>query len=206
MNEISISTTSAIINDEPVTAVNARELWKQLEVGRDFSNWIKSRISEYGFTENVDYSPILASKAGRGGANKIDYFISLDMAKELCMVENNDRGRAVRQYFIRIEKQARANAMIDIGTITEMVTKNTINSMREVLVENARLEAKVKLLHHFMPTSKPGELSESGKPRTNLRRAYWTSGTGKPASILLERIEQPGLFDEVHLQLQQAQG
>lgn len=77
-------------------AVNARELHTFLGVGRDFNTWIKARIEKYGFSEGVDYitdicSPNLGSK-GRGGHNIVEYHISIDMAKELSMVESDSIG------------------------------------------------------------------------------------------------------------------
>ena len=70
--------------------IDARTLHKELKVGKDFTNWIKGRINKYEFIENEDYkfcSPKRASK-GRGGHNITDYSLTLDMAKELSMVEN----------------------------------------------------------------------------------------------------------------------
>lgn len=70
---------------------NARDLHAFLQVGRDFSNWIKNRIEQYGFEEGADFvtcSPNLASET-HGGQNKADYHLTLDMAKELAMIENN---------------------------------------------------------------------------------------------------------------------
>ena len=90
---------------QPTQLCNARDLHATLEVGRDFSNWIKERIEQYGFVEGEDFSPNLAKSRGRP---RTDYHLTLDMAKELAMVENNDKGRMVRRYFIRIEKEARA--------------------------------------------------------------------------------------------------
>lgn len=102
---------------------DARDLHQFLQVGRDFSNWIKGRIEQYGFVEGEDFSPVLAkaydqegdlcspdlaSKTDRrGGHNRVDYHLTLDMAKELAMVENNDQGRQVRRYFIAMEREAR---------------------------------------------------------------------------------------------------
>lgn len=84
---------------------DARDLHNFLGVGRDFSNWIKGRIDQYGFVESEDFSPVLAkSTGGRPGQ---EYHLTLDMAKELAMVENNDQGRQVRRYFIAMERQAR---------------------------------------------------------------------------------------------------
>ena len=82
------------VGGEPIQTVNARDLHSWLEVGKFFANWIKDRITKYGFQENQDFIclPSLASKQGRGGHNQIDYFITLDMAKELSMVERNAKG------------------------------------------------------------------------------------------------------------------
>lgn len=89
--------------------VNARELHEFLEVGKDFSNWIKDRIEKYDFVENVDYvrfSPNSA-KTPYGGRPSVEYHISLSMAKELCMVERNEKGKQARQYFIECERVAK---------------------------------------------------------------------------------------------------
>ena len=87
-------------------AVDARSLHSFLEVGRDFANWVKQRIAKYDFQENVDYCLTLAKTGVRSNVVQKDYFLALDMAKELSMVENNEKGRAARRYFIRCEKMA----------------------------------------------------------------------------------------------------
>jgi phage anti-repressor protein len=90
------------IGNENVNAVNARELWERLKSKQDFSTWIKARIEKYGFVESVDYLT-LHKKVER--QKLIEYFISIDMAKELSMIENNDAGKIARRYFIDCEKQ-----------------------------------------------------------------------------------------------------
>ncbi|WP_409419747.1 antA/AntB antirepressor family protein [Marinomonas sp. RS-M-Aa-14] len=99
------------INEQTLDTVNARELHAFLEVGRDFSNWIKARINRYGFIEGEDFmcvenlsSPKRASSKSRT-QKVIEYFVTLDMAKELAMVERNDKGKQARRYFIDCEKQ-----------------------------------------------------------------------------------------------------
>lgn len=87
--------------------VSARKLHEFLGVRRDFSNWIRSRIKQYGFTENQDYIKVFA-KTGenpKGGRPSAEYYLTLDMAKELAMVERTERGREARRYFIDCEKQ-----------------------------------------------------------------------------------------------------
>lgn len=105
-----VNVFNAIIDGINQLAVNARDLHKFLEVGRDFTTWIKGRISQYVFVENVDYIIVEnLSSPNRGNAKSrsqkmTDYHLTLDMAKELAMVENNEEGRKVRRYFIRCEK------------------------------------------------------------------------------------------------------
>ena len=96
-------------NKDGIETVNARELHAFLESKRDFSTWIKDRITEYEFIENKDFVCTTNSGSkGRGGHNRIEYFISLDMAKELSMVERNDKGKQARLYFIECERIAKA--------------------------------------------------------------------------------------------------
>lgn len=206
MTSISISTTSAIIGGETVNAVNARELWQYLESKRQFGNWIRDRIRQLGFVEGVDFT-VNKIVNGMGQFSETDYIISLDMAKHLAMAEKNEKGHIVRRYFIEVEKQARA-AAIDPMALADAMMKKTAEMLTETFREKARLEIENRLMRNYVPTGKPGELADNGKPKTNLRRAYWTSGNGKPASmLLLERVEQPGLFEEIEVrQLQQAQG
>ena len=85
--------------------VSARELHEFLEVGRDFTNWIKGRIEKYGFEEGKDYSPILANLVESTPRARMDYILKLDMAKEISMVENNEKGMQARRYFIECEKK-----------------------------------------------------------------------------------------------------
>ncbi|WP_375692458.1 antA/AntB antirepressor family protein [Bartonella sp. AP4SXKL] len=94
------------INGDIVQTVNARELHAFLEIGKDFSNWITDRIKKYNLLENQDFvwSPNLASK-GRGGHNRKDYHLTLSVAKELSMLENNKKGREARLYFIECERR-----------------------------------------------------------------------------------------------------
>lgn len=70
-------------------------LHKELKVGKDFTTWIKGRISKYEFVENEDYkfSPKRAKTSKQGGRPSNEYSLTLDMAKELSMVENNKIGQ-----------------------------------------------------------------------------------------------------------------
>ncbi|MBX9498689.1 antA/AntB antirepressor family protein [Yersinia enterocolitica] len=96
------------ISNETTLLCNARDLHSFLGVGKRFASWITERISEYEFVENQDYviSSQNREKIGRGRPS-IDYHLTLDTAKELAMVERNEKGRQIRRYFIECEKKLR---------------------------------------------------------------------------------------------------
>ena len=98
-----IPVVPAVIGDTPVNTVDARVLHAFLEVQSDFRNWIKNRIDRYGFVENQDF--VTVGKNLPGGGKQNDYHVTLDMAKELAMVERNAKGKQARQYFIECERQ-----------------------------------------------------------------------------------------------------
>lgn len=101
MNDL-LQINTLIIGTEKVNSVNARDIHAQLEVKTRFNDWIKRAIDKYDFQENIDYSKL--SRVINGG-DAIDYIVTLDMAKELAMLENNPKGKEVRKYFIEVEKQ-----------------------------------------------------------------------------------------------------
>ncbi|MEI7425940.1 MAG: antA/AntB antirepressor family protein [Candidatus Moraniibacteriota bacterium] len=118
MNElINIKVIQKDFNGEKKRFVNARELHRWLGVGKRFATWITDRIKKYDFIENVDYFVSIPNFGnGFDGSNKgkvsdpktgkvvaRDYIISVDMAKELAMIENSEIGKKVRKYFIRVE-------------------------------------------------------------------------------------------------------
>lgn len=103
---LAITVQNTTIGNEVVQSVNSRDLYFQLEVKKDYSNWIKDRIEKYGFVDGEDYTPILANRSdGRKGKRRRDYILTLDTAKEIAMVENNEQGRNIRKYLIQIEKE-----------------------------------------------------------------------------------------------------
>lgn len=110
-----------------VQTVTARSLHSFLMIGKDFSNWIKDRIEQYGFMENVDF--VVYAETGenpRGGRPTKEYAVSLDMAKELSMVERNEQGKKARQYFIECERRAKdpAAALNDPAMLRHLLLEN----------------------------------------------------------------------------------
>lgn len=93
------------IQQESVQLVDARVLHQFLEVEVRFNDWITRRISEYEFIENQDFIIFTQKRVKiQRGRPSVEYHITLDMAKELSMVERNEQGRLARRYFIACEK------------------------------------------------------------------------------------------------------
>jgi len=190
MNEL-IKTSNAIIGGEEQQTVNARELWEKLESKQRFSDWFSNRVKDCGFIAGKDFCFInLGSKDGRGGHNRKEYWITLDVAKHLAMLERNDQGRKIRDYFIEVEKNARK--------FSDAIN-NHLSVAIPIIRENERLRARLEFASHFLPHGKPGELNENGEHKTQFRRGYYTAGRGRSITALIERREQPGLFDEYEL-------
>ena len=110
MNEL-IKLNEVNIGDETVQTVNARELHAFLGSKRKFSDWIKAKLERLRLQENKDYLCLSQSCETQrsdgqvGVAVSTEYFITLDTAKHIAMMENTDRGFEVRDYFIECEKQ-----------------------------------------------------------------------------------------------------
>lgn len=142
-------------NEEGKQLVSARELHEFLEVGRDFTTWIKGRIKKYEFVENVDFVILnLAHQNGGaswGGSNKVDYALAIDTAKELSMIENNEKGREARRYFIECEKKAREVTRPQLPQDYLSALKALVESEEEkqrLSLEKAKIEEEKNRLIH----------------------------------------------------------
>lgn len=79
----------------------------------------------------------------------------------------------------------------------------TVDELRQVIVptirENEQLRARLEIARNFFPKGQPGDLNRDGNPKNQFRRGYYVSRNGRSVSALIERMEQPGLFDEIEL-------
>lgn len=112
--------------------VSARDLYDALEIGTEFNHWFP-RMTEYGFTEGTDFSPKMTESTG--GRPSTDYDISVDMAKQICMIQRSDKGKQLRQYFIDLEKAWNTPELImaralKIAEHTQQELRNRIEQMR----------------------------------------------------------------------------
>ena len=85
--------------------LSARELHEFLGIGTEFAKWMQ-RMCEYGFSENQDYRVFVKNDDNsKGGRPSTDYEITLEMAKEIAMIQRSDKGKEVRQYFLELERR-----------------------------------------------------------------------------------------------------
>ena len=120
-------------NERPT--VLGRDLHEALEINSNYSTWFK-RMCEYGFTENVDFVscfPNLESEM-HGGQNKTDHLITIPMAKEICMLQRNEKGKMFRQYFIQVEEYWNSPDMV-----MKRALKMADDELRKLKLENSRL-------------------------------------------------------------------
>lgn len=85
--------------------VSARELYKGLELKKRFSSWVETNFSE--FTEEEDFTSVLSSTVVNNGGTKAiqDFLITVDMAKQLCLMSRTEKGKIYRRYFIEVERR-----------------------------------------------------------------------------------------------------
>ncbi|MBK3732923.1 hypothetical protein GAY29_07335 [Azospirillum brasilense] len=119
-----IPLTQAVVGGQPVRAVNLRDLHAFLGVQTAFKDWIARRIADYGFEDGRDFCSFLSES--QGGRPAREYHGTLDMAKELAMVERNERGKQARLYFIECERRAQVSndlAVAVTGIVAPLVTR-----------------------------------------------------------------------------------
>ena len=124
-------------NDRPT--VLARELHDFLEVKTAFKDWFP-RMCEYGFSEGIDYCSFLSNRSvGLPGKPKQDAQLTIEMAKEICMLQRNERGKQARQYFIQLEKDWNSPELVMARALK--MANSRIGSLEERTVH---LEQKIE--------------------------------------------------------------
>lgn len=169
-------------------AVDARNLHAWLEVGRDFSNWLKARIVELELLEGVDVQKVNDSASPNlASANRVDYALSLDAAKHIAMVERNDRGREARQYFIEAEKRARNPLALlsDPATLRLLLGDYAARTERaEAALVAATAETETERAARVAAEAKLDELDGAVALHERTKRANGTHGFREAAKII----------------------
>lgn len=141
-------------NEKQESLVSARELHEFLEVKSKYSDWIKNRISKYNFEENLDYTlvaKILETNNPKNPTTEIkEHIITLDMAKELSMVENNDKGRKARKYFIQCEKKLK-----EISNSTKALPQDYLSALKALVTSEEEKALMVPKVEYYENTLRP---------------------------------------------------
>lgn len=127
---------------------NVKFLFYFLEIDTKFSDWIKNRISHYNFIENQDYIIELVYTKGRP---RKEYYVTLDMAKELCMVENNEKGRQARRYFIDCEKRLKN---LEAEQMQKLAFRQSLGYKSQLAQQKEKYENEIKALKYDLEQSK----------------------------------------------------
>ena len=153
-------------NDTPT--VSGRELHELLDIKTPYDKWFP-RMCEYGFSESIDFSTFLSESTG--GRPATDHQLTIEMAKEICMLQRNDKGKQVRQYFLNLEKAWNTPEMVMSRALkmaeSQICKLQAVNS--ELTVKNQIMQPKAEyfdelvdrnLLTSFRETAKELNLNE----------------------------------------------
>ncbi|EAW7500368.1 phage antirepressor Ant [Campylobacter coli] len=188
-----------------INSVNAREIYKYIKITSNFAEWINRRINHYNFIENQDYIIELVYTKGRP---RKEYYVTLDMAKELCMVENNEKGRQARCYFIECEKRLKN---LEQEKMQKLAFHQSLGYKSQLKQQKEHYENKIKALKYDLEKKK--ELSFKRKLskeellelRKILARDYGMLCIKEwEMSLVAEKIGKDTVFEAVLKKLKQS--
>ena len=134
------------IAGKSVRTVSARDLHLFLGVRRDFSSWVTARIDQYGFVPQSDYLKVFpkTGELKKGGRRWTDYHLTMDMAKELAMVERTEKGQEARRYFIDCERQLldRAKQLPPPAPVPQLPAQSILPTRLLVVIENGQVVSR----------------------------------------------------------------
>ncbi len=155
-----------IVNEKET--VNARELWEFLESKQDFSTWIKARIKKYNFVQDIDFT-CFHKKMETNPATIKEYHLTIDMAKELSMVEHNEKGMKARRWFINREKKLQSfeNKSLSIFDVLKEQIQMLENQEQRIKLIEARQETSqmefFTVAGYCSLTNRKIDISQAGK-------------------------------------------
>ncbi len=144
MNLIPINVTQ---NDEQY--VSGRDLHMFLEISTRYNDWFK-RMCEYGFVESVDYTPITQKRVTAQGntTKQTNHNLSIEMAKQLCMLARNDKGREARAYFIAVERDW--NSPEQVMSRALKIANNVINEQKALIAQQEQQIAEFQPVRDYV--------------------------------------------------------
>ena len=163
----------AINYDTDKPTVSGRELHEALEIETPYHKWFP-RMCEYGFTENEDYSvtDIFVPNSNGGKQTQMNHQLTIPMAKEICMLQRNEKGKQFRQYFIKVE---------EAWNSPEMVMKRALE------IANRKVEELKQRTFTLEPQK------EQNKPKALFAQAVETAHTSILIGALAKILKQNGV-------------
>lgn len=150
-------------------AVSARELHEFLEVGADYRHWFP-RMCEYGFTEGEDFNPVKIDRVQMEGGRMVsrlvdDAAVSIDMAKEICMIQRNEKGKLARQYFLALERDWNSPEKVMYRALryAEQELKNVKAINATLTVDNQIMKPKADYFDELVERSTLTNFRETAK-------------------------------------------
>lgn len=193
--------------------VSARDLHEALEINTRFNDWF-SRMAEYGFENGVDFNLLKNEKVRLEGNREVkrdimDYQISVDMAKQICMIQRSEKGKLYRQYFIDLEKawntpeqvMARALKLADrtIDTLKEdnkkLIEENERMRPKEIFADAVKASTSSILIGDLAKLLRQNGV-DTGQKRLfeQLRNEGYLMKTGSSRNMPKHRYVADGLF------------
>jgi anti-repressor protein len=136
----SLAQISVFENTYGKQCVSARELHERLEISDRFSRWFDSLL-KYGFQEEIDFTSVKTSTLVNNGAERElqDYSITIEMAKQICMLQRSDKGREYREYFLNLEKAWNSPEAI-MSRALQIANKTLEDAKNQVIVLQQKVE------------------------------------------------------------------
>lgn len=173
-----------IQDHDGIQAVLGRDLHKFLEVSTRYNDWISRLIEKYGFIAGQDFYSKM-SKTPNGGRPSENHVLTLDMAKEISMVQNNDRGRQARRYFIECERRAKEPAELSPEELMARAIKVADNTIKELEAKTRELEPAAKSWTYLAAPG--GDYSVAGAAKTLSRDPNISIGRNKLFDFMREQ-------------------
>ena len=157
------------VNQNQEQVISGRLLHQFLEIGTEYTKWFE-RMCEYGFTENIDFNSVKIDEVRKEGNRTVkrqlnNHILKLNMAKELCMLARNERGKEARQYFIKCEEAWNSPEMIMSRALT-IANKNLLMKDEQILkltAENTEMKPKADYFDELVERNTLTNFRETAK-------------------------------------------
>lgn len=152
MNEI----IKVEVNENGEQAVSARELYEGLGIKKDFTNWFKQQAERINLIEGTDFTPFWAESTG--GRPSMDYAVTLDIAKHLCMISGGEKAHQIREYFIQVERAW--NSLEQVMARAIQIAQKRISNLQLVIEEQ---KPKVESYENFIEAKNSQDMNVVAK-------------------------------------------